>query len=162
MSARRKVQAANGLDLDLIIEGLIYLHTESRRAARVQCARVGITATQLDVLKRLDHGGPVSLSQLSERLAATNSTVTGIVDRMEQSGLVVRAQSQQDRRVWQIHLTAKGQELARKIPLRSWDLLRAAAAALAPDEQRTLVALLHKLARHAIKEEKQWVSKPRS
>ena len=48
------------------------------------------------------------MSKLSERIRAQNSTVTGIIDRMEQNGLVVRERSKEDRRVVFIRLTTKG------------------------------------------------------
>src|SRR5687768_13351799 len=71
----------NQTTLDRIVETAIYLQTESRRLAREQCARHGITATQLNVLKLLQTVGELSLSEVSKRMAATNSTVTGIIDR---------------------------------------------------------------------------------
>src|SRR5436190_5902463 len=89
-------------DLDVIVETVIYLQTESRRLAREQCTRLGVTATQLNIIKMLDEIGELSLSELSRKIAAQNSTVTGIVDRMVQADLVTREQSPEDRRVWRI------------------------------------------------------------
>jgi hypothetical protein len=87
MSARVKERApaAAPAPIDLIVETVIYLESESRRLARDACQRVGITATQLNVLKLLEEIGELSLSELSRRLAAQNSSVTGIVDRMVQA-----------------------------------------------------------------------------
>jgi DNA-binding MarR family transcriptional regulator len=142
MSSRRSS------DLDLVIETVIYLQTEARRLAREQCQKLGITATQLNVIKLLDEIGELSLSELSRRIAAQNSTVTGIVDRMVQSDLVVREQSADDRRVWRIRLTDHGRALARKISVAPWDLLRGALGALDRKEKDALVAILRKLAAH--------------
>ena len=141
MSSRRAVR-----DLDLIVETVIYLQTEGRRLAREQCQRAGITATQLSVLKLLGEIGDLSLSELSKRIASQNSTVTGIVDRMERDGLVTREQSVEDRRVWRIRPTDKGQKIARSIAVAPWDLLRQALRALDRKEQEQLVALLRKVA----------------
>src|SRR6266545_3951953 len=107
MSGPRKARL-DDQTVSRIIETSIYLQTESRRLAKEQCARHGITATQLNVLKMLQAIGELSLSELSKRIAATNSTVTGIVDRMVTAGLVVREQSADDRRVWKIKATAQG------------------------------------------------------
>src|SRR5690242_6421461 len=114
MSPGPKV-AAKSAHLDLIVETMIYLETESRRLARDAANRVGLTATQLNVLKLLGEIGELSLSELSRRLAAQNSTVTGIVDRMVQAGLVSREQSAEDRRVWRIRATDKGAAIAREV-----------------------------------------------
>src|SRR5437016_3738961 len=108
MSAQRKVASrptppASGArpykeDLDRIVETVIYLQTEGRRLARESADRLGVTPTQLNVLKLLDEIGDLSMSSISTRLGAKNSTVTGIVDRMEADGLVERQRSPDDRR----------------------------------------------------------------
>lgn len=150
MSSRR-----NGRDLDLIVETVIYLQTESRRLAREQCQRFGITATQLNVVKLLDEIGDLSLSELSRRIAAQNSTVTGIVDRMVQADLVQREQSADDRRVWRIRLTERGKEVARKIDVAPWDVLRRAVEALEKKEKETLMTILRKVAANVSEELKE-------
>ena len=142
MSAWRKAS------VDRIVETGIYLETESRRLAKEQCARHGITATQLNVLKLLQHVGDLSLSELSRRMAATNSTVTGIIDRMVAARLVAREQSADDRRVWRIKLTEEGRALARRIEVAPWDLLRAALQALPRAELDQLVTTLTKITAH--------------
>lgn len=142
--------------VDRIVETAIYLQAESRRLAREQCARHGITATQLSVLKLLQElGDGLSLSELSARMAAKNSTVTGIIDRMVAAELVVREQSAEDRRVWKIKLTRKGRDIANRIEVAPWDLLRSALSALPRAELRGLIETLTKLAAHverAVKE----------
>jgi DNA-binding MarR family transcriptional regulator len=132
--------------IDRIVETSIYLQTESRRLAREQCTRLGITATQLNVLKLLQTIGDLSLSELSKKMAATNSTVTGIVDRMVAADLVAREQQHEDRRVWKIRLTAQGKAIAKKIDVAPWEILRAALEALPAAELEQLIATLAKVA----------------
>jgi DNA-binding MarR family transcriptional regulator len=61
--------------------------------------------------------------------------VTGIIDRMEREGLVLRERSTSDRRVVYIKLTPKGKELARSIERPAdGDLPRRAGLALARDD----------------------------
>jgi MarR family transcriptional regulator, organic hydroperoxide resistance regulator len=144
MSASRSYKVA----IDRIVETAIYLQTESRRLAREQCARYGITATQLNVLKLLQTVGDLSLSELSKRMSATNSTVTGIVDRMVDAGLVLREQSAEDRRVWRIRLTADGKGLAKKVEVAPWEILQTAVRALPPAELDQLIQTLLKIADH--------------
>ncbi len=134
--------------IDRIVETAIYLQAESRRLARESCARHGITATQLNVLKLLEVVGTLSLSELSRRMAATNSTVTGIIDRMVAAGLVTREQSAEDRRVWIIAMTDPGRALSREIEVAPWDLLRQALVDLPAPELDTLIETLTKVAAH--------------
>jgi DNA-binding MarR family transcriptional regulator len=139
---RKRVRA----DLDVIVETIVYLMTESRRLSREQCARFGVTATQVSVLKLLREIGDLSLGDLSRRLQAQNSTVTGIADRLVRDGLVTREQSPEDRRVWLIGLTDRGRKLARDIDVSPWETLREAVEALPHIDQERLTALLRKVA----------------
>jgi DNA-binding MarR family transcriptional regulator len=134
--------------IDRIVETAIYLQAESRRLARQECAKHGITATQLNVLKLLQVVGDLSLSELSRRMAAKNSTITGIIDRMAGAGLVTREQSATDRRVWIIRMTGEGEAISRAIEVAPWDLLRSALVALPPGELDQLIKTLTKVAAH--------------
>jgi DNA-binding MarR family transcriptional regulator len=132
-------------DIDRIIETAIYLQSESRRLAKEQCARLGITATQLNVLKLLHTVGDLSLSELSKQMAATNSTITGIIDRMVAANVVVREQSTEDRRVWRIRLTPEGRAIARKIDIAPWEILQRSLMTLPPAELGQLIKTLVKI-----------------
>jgi DNA-binding MarR family transcriptional regulator len=142
--AARDRRAEHKAALDRIVETVIYLQTESRRLAKEQCARHGITATQLNVLKMLQAVGDLSLSELSRRMAAKNSTITGIIDRLVDAELVEREQSATDRRVWKIKLAPNGKALADKIEIKPWEILRHAVMQLPPDE---LDNMIHSLLR---------------
>ena len=135
-------------DLDRIVETIIYLVTESRRLSKDEAARYGVTPTQLSVLKLLQEIGDLSLGELSKEIRAHNSTVTGIVDRMETAGLVERARSEEDRRVWIIRLTAAGRKVSERAKISPWDTLRSALEALPAADQEKLTQLLKKVALH--------------
>ena len=55
-------------------------------------------------------------SQIAKYIMVNSSTVTGIIDRLEQKGLVERSRISPDRRVITIALTEKGQQLAKNAP----------------------------------------------
>ena len=135
-------------ELPRIIEVAIWLQSESLRAARDQCARHGITATQLNVLKLLQTVGELSLSELSRRMATASSSITGLVDRMVDARLIAREQSAADRRVWKIKLTNEGRAMARRIDVAPWELLRGAIAALPRPELHRLTETLLKIVDH--------------
>lgn len=144
----RKAAAVDKAALDRIVETAIYLQSESRRLAKEQCAKHGITATQLNALKLLQSVGDLSLSELSAKMSATNSAVTGLVDRMVEAKLVTREQSAVDRRVWKIRLTPEGRTLARKVEVAPWEILQRAVMALPPAELEQLIKTLLKVADH--------------
>ena len=134
--------------LDRIVETIVYLQAESRRLAKEQCAKHGVTATQLNALKLLQSVGDLSLSDLSRRLSAKSSAITGLVDRMVEANLVAREQSSEDRRVWRIKLTSQGRALAKKVDVAPWDILQHALLALPQAELDQLMKTLTKLADH--------------
>jgi DNA-binding MarR family transcriptional regulator len=134
-------------DVDQVLEAIIYLYTESRRITKEAARRADLTGPQLTVVKMLEQIGELSLSELSERIRAQNSTVTGIIDRMEREGLVTRERSKEDRRVVFIRLTSKGKRLAEDIPVEPWEIFRSALESLTASEVRDLVKILGKLAR---------------
>jgi len=59
----------------------------------------GITAPQGMVLRILSMEKRIKITELSSKLSLPNSTVSGILDRLEKQGMVVRERSQEDRRV---------------------------------------------------------------
>jgi DNA-binding MarR family transcriptional regulator len=79
----------------------------SENAAR----RAGLTLQQHQALLFII-GYPgreqVTISELAERLQIRHHSAVGLVDRLEEQGLVERIQNQQDRRQVFIHLTEKG------------------------------------------------------
>jgi DNA-binding MarR family transcriptional regulator len=149
----RRIPEAMKEQIDRILEAIIYLYTESRRLTKEQAARIGLTGPQLSVAKMLEELGDLSLSELSDRIRAQNSTVTGIVDRMEREGLVDRKRSAEDRRVVHIRLTDKGLKLSRSMSFEPFKIFRSAFEnALTPQELQTLLLLLDKLATYVRRE----------
>ena len=134
-------------EIDSILEAILYLYTESRRLTKELARQVDLTGPQLTVLKMLEGMGDISLSELSERIRAQNSTVTGIIDRMEREGLVVRTRSTEDRRVVKIKLTEKGSKIARAIAVEPMEIFRGALESLSPVETKDLLKILTKIAR---------------
>lgn len=80
------------------------LRGEHERAA----ARAGITPAQATVLTMLST--PMPMRGLAERMGCDPSNITGIVDRLEDKGLVQRNSDSSDRRVKQISATPAGRD----------------------------------------------------
>jgi DNA-binding MarR family transcriptional regulator len=75
-----------------------------------------VSSAQLNCLLALYENGPLSPSQIAKHILVNSSTVTGIIDRLEQKGLVRRLRISQDRRVITIELTKNGKVLAENAP----------------------------------------------
>jgi DNA-binding MarR family transcriptional regulator len=64
----------------------------------------------LQVLFTLDSEGPLPMSRLADAMDVSQASATGIVDRMEQRGLVERLRDDADRRVVRVALAAGGRQ----------------------------------------------------
>lgn len=74
----------------------------------------GLTPSQFDILATLGNTQGMCFGELGEKTLITKGTLTGVVDRMTQKGLVCRVALPQDRRMIMVKLTALGeQEFAR-------------------------------------------------
>jgi DNA-binding MarR family transcriptional regulator len=75
---------------------------------------VEVTPIQVMLLFFLQKNDGSSLTQISQGLMLENPTVTGLIDRLEKSGYVKRSDHPNDRRVYLVHLTEKGNKVAKK------------------------------------------------
>ncbi len=67
---------------------------------------INLTGPQGMLIGTLIHGGDMKISELSKKLGLSNSTVSGIVDRLEKKGIVERTRSNADRRVILVSVTS--------------------------------------------------------
>ncbi len=116
-------------------------------------AQFGISGSQWGVLRNLhraeQEGLPgLRLTDLSDRLLIRPPSVTGVVDRLERAGLVVRDGSPFDMRAKQVALTAKGRELVERILAVHGQQIEAILGVLKPSEQTELHRLLTRLEQH--------------
>ncbi len=82
------------------------IETEVRRRLR---ERFGITLPRFDVMAQLERApGGLTLSELSRRMMVSNGNLTGLVERLVQSGHVERRPSPDDRRAQVVTLTKAG------------------------------------------------------
>ncbi len=75
-----------------------------------------VSTPQLASLLALNDEGPLSPSQVARKIMVQSSTVTGIIDRLEQKGLVTRERVSPDRRVITVRITEQGRRLAESAP----------------------------------------------
>lgn len=72
---------------------------------------LGLTPSQFDVITALGESSGMNCGELGARALITKGTLTGILDRLEQKGLVIREESQGDRRSVIINLSPEGLSL---------------------------------------------------
>jgi DNA-binding MarR family transcriptional regulator len=70
--------------------------------------RCGLTHAQFDIIATLGNTEGMSYKELGERTLITKGTLTGVIERLEQKGLVARCRSGEDKRSFFVSLTAEG------------------------------------------------------
>jgi DNA-binding MarR family transcriptional regulator len=109
----------------------------SRRRFLAVASEFELSPPQVRALGVLDPGRPVPMSELAEALHCDNSNVTGIVDRLEDRGLVERRSATHDRRVKMLVVTDRGAAVREQLAERL-DEAPPPLAALPLEDQRTL------------------------
>jgi DNA-binding MarR family transcriptional regulator len=96
------------------------LQGQWKQAAAV-LQKVGLTPGHLRVLMLLSSGEPRPMGALAHSMTCDASTMTWLVDRMEERGLVERRTNPTDRRVKAIALTSKGRQMVAKLQKRLYE-----------------------------------------
>ena len=108
----RDTQAGKKPELRLWLRMLSTTKLVSQEIRRRLRTEFGATLPQFDLLAQLyrEKDG-LRLGELSKRTMVTNGNVTGLVERLEADGLIVRETPQGDRRVTVAKLTRRGHEV---------------------------------------------------
>ncbi|WP_315838733.1 MarR family transcriptional regulator [Bradyrhizobium prioriisuperbiae] len=78
--------------------------------------RFDVTLPRFDLMAQLDKAPDgMTLSDVSKRMMVSNGNVTGLVERLVESGHIDRRTSEEDRRVQVIRLTKLGRAVFRKM-----------------------------------------------
>ena len=119
----------------------------SHKRLEDELERLDLTPPQFYVLATIGYAGGLPFSDIGEKLMVTVSNLTGIVDRLEEKGLVVRERDVRDRRVVRVRLTEKGAKLDRStIPFFEKSIAEFFDP-LTKTQQKELASLLRKLIR---------------
>ena len=86
--------------------------------------RHGVSMTQLHILHMLERHGQMPMSRLADVLDVSVSNATGLVDRMEERGLIARTRVPEDRRVVLVEISAAGQSMLEDAESLRNDLMR--------------------------------------
>lgn len=113
-----------------------------RCAGTGRLVKAGVSMTHMHVMWLLQHHGDLAMSRLAELLDVSFSNATGIVDRMEERGLVERVRVPDDRRVVLVRIAARGFEALDEMEAVKQDRLGAILAHLdEPQLERVAAAL---------------------
>jgi len=93
-------------------------------------ADLNLTAAEINVLANLAGRGTLNVRELSAETGTRSSTLTGVLDRLENRGYLSRELDPTDRRSFRLPLTEVGQAIAARVQAAVTDLERGALAGL--------------------------------
>ena len=113
--------------------------------AEQSIANTGLCLTDFGAVEALLHKGPLTISEVQEKVRLASGSMTAAVDRLEKLGLVVRKSSPTDRRARVVHLTAEGKRVAVSCFERHAQDLEALMSGLSRKEKEELYGSFKKL-----------------
>jgi len=119
-------------------------HAAARFAERL--VPLNLTPPHVGVLGVIKHADGLSQQALGEMLCIFPSRLVGLLDELEERGLVERRDSPTDRRAHALYLTQAGRDALEKIGLIARELQDALCAALNKSEREQLAAFLTRIA----------------
>lgn len=121
-----------------------YLRVTQRlfQQMRLSIGTVSLTFPQALILSVLEREGPLPIGTLAQRTSNANSTVSGIVNRLEDLDLVVRRRAKHDHRVIYVETTDTYARLRAAAPFSVTERLERLLSPMSDEEQDTLLRAL--------------------
>jgi len=116
---------------------VLALQRATHRTLQALSAALGdlsLSAAEINALANLGDGGTLNVRQLSERTGTRASTLTGLLDRLENRGYLTRELDAGDRRSFRLPLTETGQGAAARVLAAIADLERDALSGLSAEQ----------------------------
>ena len=105
----------------------------------------GLSTAQMHTIEIVGHSGSLRMKELAKKMGVTTGTLTVMIDRLEQQGLLQRTPHETDRRSYLIALTEKGQGLFIEHHQYHLRLTEEITATLSKEEQALFSAVLEKI-----------------
>src|SRR5438105_15735645 len=98
-----------------ILDSFVEINKAIYKLLKKEADRAGLTIVQLKALYKISSKPNIHLGDLAEQLRLTNSTVSGVIDRLVHNGLVERIIPPENRRTISLRLTEKGIEVLENV-----------------------------------------------
>ena len=120
-------------------------HHALRLLAERSIANTGLCLTDFAALEALLHKGPLTISEIQDKVMLASGSMTAAIDRLEKMGFVVRKATAKDRRARVVQLTPEGKQVAASSFERHAKDLEQVASVLSEKDKRQLYGSLKKL-----------------
>jgi DNA-binding MarR family transcriptional regulator len=126
-----------------------------------QLAPGNVSFPQFFLLAALDQKEILTMSAIAQKMGHTTAAASGLVDRLENLGFVVRSSAREDRRKVMVCVTQKGSGLVRRIREEMVGNLMKVMTHLTPGEQKAWLQIYTKIYNYCQAKEGPELSPPR-
>jgi DNA-binding MarR family transcriptional regulator len=116
-----------------------------RRAYDLRLAEIGLNLSEACLLEYVVDHGPITQTQVAERIGMGRAPAGIIVDNLSNRALIRRLPNAADRRVWLLRATSEGIHLARRVMVVDEALRKELRSGLSQEEREILAATLLRL-----------------
>jgi len=146
-AAETTTQPAASVDVEAIVTEVAAWVGELRCASMGRLVQGAVSMSHMHVLWLLQHHGEMPMSRLAVLLDVSLSNATGIIDRMEERGLVERVRVPDDRRVVLVRPAEAGRRAISETESSKRDRMRAVIGRLPASERPIVLEALRSLRR---------------
>ena len=132
-------------DITSVIQSLRRITKAIHEFSKAVDREFGITGPQLWALRTIQELGSCSAGELANRLCVHPSTITGVIQRLADKGLIDRQKRPEDRRAVVLTLTPEGRQLLERAPHVAQGQLVAALRKLPGEEVTQLRGTLEQI-----------------
>lgn len=120
------------------------------KIVKTDVQRYGLNVTEFAVMELLYNKGDQPIQRIGNRVLIASSSITYVVDKLEEKGCVVRQRNEKDKRVTNASLTDKGRSMMDEIFPDHASTLESTFSVLTDEEITVLQTALKKLSAQPI------------
>ena len=112
---------------------------------RDEISKNKLSITEFSVLEVLFYQGKQTIQQIGNRILISSGSMTYVIDKLEQKGMIKRNDCKEDRRVIHITLTTGGMEMMENIMPKYQDMVDSFFEDLTEDESELMIHFFNKV-----------------
>lgn len=141
-AAADPTQTPSDTDVRQVLDAIRRIVQVLRLGSRNAEKRVGLSSAQLFVLQKIAENKAISVNEIARRTHTHQSSVSVVVQRLVDRGLVSRKRSRKDARQVRLSTTVAGRAVLRVAPVAAQDRLIAALQDMPSTDTRRLAGLM--------------------
>jgi MarR family transcriptional regulator, 2-MHQ and catechol-resistance regulon repressor len=112
---------------------------------RDEMSKYKLSITEFSVLEVLFYQGKQTIQQIGTRILISSGSMTYVIDKLEQKGIIKRNDCKEDRRVIHITLTPEGMDMMENIMPKYQDMVDSFFEDLTEDDSELMIHFFNKV-----------------